>query len=91
MEDQKNSEPKQRMSVVRMENSAFAFFVSFSQFRSQTGITLDDLEMEILKSKKKIKFVNLPIFWSECPEILLSERPPPASPGEAIKPREKHF
>ena len=50
MEDQKNSEPKQRMSVVRMENSAFAFFVSFSQFRSQTGITLDDLnEIEIFE------------------------------------------
>ena len=47
MEDQKNSEPKQRMRVVRMENSALAFLVSFSQFRSQTGITLDDLEWKI--------------------------------------------
>ena len=34
---------------------------------------------------------SLPVFWSECPEILLSQSPPPASPGEAVEPREKHF
>ena len=33
----------------------------------------------------------LPIFWREGPEILLSESPPPASPGEAVEPREKHL
>ena len=62
MEDQKNSEPKQRMSVVRMENSAFVFFVSFSQFRSQTGITLDDLEMEIFRIKKENKISEFTYF-----------------------------
>ena len=33
----------------------------------------------------------LPIFWGESPEILLGESPPPASPGEAVEPGEKHL
>ena len=48
MEDQKNSDPKQRISVVRIENSVFDFRVSFSQFRSQTGITLADLAINYI-------------------------------------------